>query len=373
MQNRTFIPIRRGNNILTLCRTVYPAHKRMKRKIATAAVASACIMMLATGSVYAANNMEGNWYGNYKGMPITLSLQTENVFSLSAGEDSIGGSYNETGTWSLSDDGNTITLTGEDNEDVLECDDSSITFIVNEQPVELTGDVTALQGYIPAKQNLDATTKDMEGVWRTEHSTSNGYTLGSDITGIVSYCEIEGNIAHIYLHTNDADLETAAEDIACNAGRMTGSYVYDGETVENYVMYLLEDGKLWLKISYDDGNKESDMYMVKSTKEEMEKELSELKNKKETLETDDTTKSASELVGTWTGTMSKDANPVDLTLTLKDDGSYKYQMDEVTENGTWEERDGAVFLNASIVSHKLKYDGSSLTSEEDNVEMAKAE
>ena len=57
---------------------------------------------------------------------------------------------------------------------------------------------------------------------------------------------------------------------------MTGSYVVDGEVVEEYTLSLLEDGRLFVKIVYNDGNDESDMYMEKTTAKDMEDTMEEV-------------------------------------------------------------------------------------------------
>lgn len=153
---------------------------------------------------------------------------------------------------------------------------------------------------------------------------------------------------------------------------MTGSYVVDGEVVEEYTLSLLEDGRLFVKIVYNDGNDESDMYMEKTTTEDMEETMEEVTNESNDTSAENVTTASktTELYGTWQGTMNGSDGTI-VTLTLNNDGEYSLSLDEVQEAGKWSKSDNVVTLESGFLKRELVFDGTALTNEDDKIVLSK--
>lgn len=238
----------------------------MKKKILMAVLSASMLAAMPASTVSAQVSvavsqeaMTGQWYGNYKGIPITMSLQENGDYSVEVGVTSLGGEYNDVGTWTVR--GDKIILDGSNIKDEFISTENKIECYLNDNKVTLVkNDITAWQGYVPPAQNPDATEADFNGTWKAVYSTNSGYTLETEVTGIVSFCNIEDGIGNFFVHTSDGtNIITTSEDLKFNAGQMSGSYIDDGEVVEEYTLSLLEDGRLFVKIVYNDGNDESDM------------------------------------------------------------------------------------------------------------------
>ena len=243
--------------------------------------------------------------------------------------------------------------------------DNKVTLVKN--------DITAWQGYVPPAQNPDATEADFNGTWKAVYSTNSGYTLETEVTGIVSFCNIDDGIGNFFVHTSDGtNIMTTSEDLKFNAGQMSGSYIDDGEVVEEYTLSLLEDGRLFVKIVYNDGNDESDMYMEKTTTEDMEETMEEVTNESNDTSAENVTTASktTELYGTWQGTMNGSDGTI-VTLTLNNDGEYSLSLDEVQEAGKWSKSDNVVTLESGFLKRELVFDGTALTNEDDKIVLSK--
>ena len=226
---------------------------------------------------------------------------------------------------------------------------------------------------MPPAQNPDATEADFNGTWKAVYSTNSGYTLETEVTGIVSFCNIDDGIGNFFVHTSDGtNIMTTSEDLKFNAGQMSGSYIDDGEVVEEYTLSLLEDGRLFVKIVYNDGNDESDMYMEKTTTEDMEETMEEVTNESNDTSAENVTTASktTELYGTWQGTMNGSDGTI-VTLTLNNDGEYSLSLDEVQEAGKWSKSDNVVTLESGFLKRELVFDGTALTNEDDKIVLSK--
>lgn len=156
---------------------------------------------------------------------------------------------------------------------------------------------------------------------------------------------------------------------------MTGSYIDDGEVVEEYTLSLLEDGRLFVKILYNDGNDESDMYMEKTTSEDMEETMEEVANESNDTSADDDTTEAetTELSGTWQGTMNDGSDGTLVTLALNSDGEYTLSLDAIQEAGKWSESDNVVTLESGFLKREFVFDGTTLTNKDDKITLTKTD
>lgn len=348
----------------------------MKKRILMAVLSASMLAAMPASTVSAQVSvavsqeaMVGQWYGNYKGVPITMSLQENGDYSVEVGVTSLGGEYNDVGTWTVR--GDKIILDGSNIKDEFICTEDKIECYLNDNKVTLVkNDITAWQGYVPPAQNPDATEADFNGTWKAVYSTNSGYTLETEVTGIVSFCNIDDGIGNFFVHTSDGtNIMTTSEDLKFNAGQMSGSYIDDGEVVEEYTLSLLEDGRLFVKIVYNDGNDESDMYMEKTTAKDMEDTMEEVTNKD--MPTDnDTTTETTEVSGTWQGTMNGPDGTI-VTLSLNNDGEYSLSLDEVQEAGKWSKSDNVVTLESGFLKRELVFDGTTLTNEDDKIVLSK--
>ena len=156
---------------------------------------------------------------------------------------------------------------------------------------------------------------------------------------------------------------------------MSGSYIDDGEVVEEYTLSLLEDGRLFVKILYNDGNDESDMYMEKTTSEDMEETMEEVANESNDTSADDDTTEAetTELSGTWQGTMNDGSDGTLVTLALNSDGEYTLSLDAIQEAGKWSESDNVVTLESGFLKREFVFDGTTLTNKDDKITLTKTD
>ena len=354
----------------------------MKRRMLMAVLSASMLAAMPASTVSAQVSvavsqeaMTGQWYGNYKGIPITMSLQENGDYSVEVGIASLGEEYNDVGTWTVR--GDKIILDGDNIKDEFTCTEDKIDCYLDDNKItRVKNDITAWQGYVPPASNPDATEADFNGAWKAVYYTNSGYTLETEITGIVSFCNIEDGIGNFFVHTSDGtNVITTSEDLKFNAGQVTGSYIDDGEVVEEYTLSLLEDGRLFVKILYNDGNDESDMYMEKTTSEDMEETMEEVANESNDTSADDDTTEAetTELSGTWQGTMNDGSDGTLVTLALNSDGEYTLSLDAIQEAGKWSESDNVVTLESGFLKREFVFDGTTLTNKDDKITLTKTD
>ena len=134
----------------------------------------ACMLILAV----AEDDLTGEWYANYYGMPMTLTLNADGTASMAA--EGMG----DLGTASWTFENGKFTMTETESGLVTEgaCIDGVLALESDGQLLEFTRE--PVQGITLAEVNPEAAAEDFEGTWTAAYVNYEGMTLDAAAAGV---------------------------------------------------------------------------------------------------------------------------------------------------------------------------------------------
>lgn len=142
----------------------------MKKKFAF--LLTAALTAATAFTVMAAEEVTGEWYANFYGIPATLTLDESGEYTMAMeleGEDA------DTGSWEL--DGESLIMDkGEEKELTLTYDGETLYAEMDGMEMIFSRDPEAAAGFVPAEIRTDAAIEDFAGKWTGTQVSALGMT-----------------------------------------------------------------------------------------------------------------------------------------------------------------------------------------------------
>ena len=142
----------------------------MKKKFAF--LLTAALTAATAFTVMAAEEVTGEWYANFYGIPATLTLDESGEYTMAM---EMEGEEADTGSWEL--DGESLIMDkGEEKELILTYDGETLYTEMDGMEMIFSRDPEAAAGFVPAEIRTDAAIEDFAGKWTGTQVSALGMT-----------------------------------------------------------------------------------------------------------------------------------------------------------------------------------------------------
>ena len=206
------------------------------------------ISVLCTGAMAEAADITGDWYADFYGMTMTMTLNEDGSYIMLMDIDEEDSSE---GTWEF-DGSNLIMDKGTDDEMTLAYDPEAVSFYADQDGMEFLFTREAPVAFEAAPARIDAAIEEFAGAWTCTLIDAMGLQAPPELMELNMSAVIDGNTVTLIM-PEMLDEEVTLDGIFAD-GTLTVTVPAESEYSEDMVftIQLLEDGTMSIATSFVD-------------------------------------------------------------------------------------------------------------------------
>lgn len=219
----------------------------MKKILSGMIVLTLILSALCTGALAEAIDITGEWYANFYGISMTMTLNDGGNYTMQ-----MEGEEPSEGTWEF--DGTALVMDkGSDTEMTLSYDSEAVSFYAEQDGMEFVFTREMPQTFEAAPARTDATIEEFAGAWTCTLIDAMGMQAPPEMMGINVGVKIEGSSVTLAIPELLGSEEVTIEG-AFAEGTLTVTVPAESEYSEDtvFTLQLLEDGTMSVATSFMD-------------------------------------------------------------------------------------------------------------------------
>ena len=219
----------------------------MKKILFGMTVLTLILSALCTGVLAEAINVTGEWYANFYGISMTMTLNEGGNYTMQM---NMEGEEPSEGTWEF--DGTALVMDkGSDTEMTLSYESEAVSFYAEQDGMEFVFTREMPQTFEAAPVRTDATIEEFTGAWTCTLIDAMGMQAPPEMMGINVGVKIEGSLVTLAIPELLGSEEVTIEG-AFAEGTLTVTIPAENEYGEDtvFALQLLEDGTMSVATSF---------------------------------------------------------------------------------------------------------------------------
>ena len=216
------------------------------KRLTSLVLALLLALTMMTGAFAEAADVTGDWYGEFMGFQVTLTLNEDGTYLLE-----MAGMSQENGVWETNEEGNLVMDKGPDGEGTVLVSEAGLTISESGIEIALTREAPATDD---AEMSIspDTTEEELQGKWQATSVIVNGMSLPISMLGQECVIEVKDSTLYLVNLVGQTELAEYGIPLTFAQGMLFVTLQVDENTSEMFGVAKLTDGTVLFEVAMDD-------------------------------------------------------------------------------------------------------------------------